>query len=364
MAWRSPLYCLALLCLRLPVAVPCSFIVANYNLTATHGMKQIQHANFYNRLRGPDATNFAMHESWSFIHNLLSMTGAFTLQPFIHTLADTVAVFNGEIYNYKEVASELKLASAPSDGTVILPAYAKWGGDFVRHLNGEFAIVVVDFKQRTILLSTDTFSTKPLFYAMWTPPRTRRQHFVAASYESVLQRLSAPQETIHMAEPNEVLIFSFRPSGHMNLISRKPLTVFDLSQFKTHTRDWEAAFRESVRIRTASLKHRAFIGLSSGYDSGAIMLALHLARTKFMAYNIPAKEKSSVVQSRIRYCHNTSDSVVLTVSEAVFERERRWLQSHCEPMLIAQDTDDDLKKPCEDKAAVGLSVILSQVRSL
>ena len=62
-----------------------------------------------------------------------------------------------------------------------------------------------------------------------------------------------------------------------------PLVTWDLRQHKTHTRDWAAAFRRAVAMRTRGIKHRVFIGLSSGYDSGAIMLALKEQVTRMPA---------------------------------------------------------------------------------
>lgn len=64
------------------------------------------------------------------------------------------------------------------------------------------------------------------------------------------------------------------------------MVTWDLRQHKPHTRDWQAAFREAVRVRASGIKHRVFIGLSSGYDSGAIMLALRELGTPFLAYHV------------------------------------------------------------------------------
>lgn len=146
-----------------------------------------------------------------------------------------------------------------------------------------------------------------------------------------------------------------------SVLSRRPLKVFDLRQHKNHTRSWEAAFRRAVRMRTRGVKHRIFIGLSSGYDSGAIMLALHLERASFMAYHVPSNEQAEVVSQRIARCKGTAESVVLHLSPTEYARERSWLDGRCEPYPISA-----LGKawfPCSDKAAVGLSVILSQVRA-
>ena len=129
------------------ICLSCSFIVANYDFNSVHTKKELEFANYFNRMRGPDATNIEVIESWTFLHNLLSMTGAFTLQPFVSDKKDVIAIFNGEIYNYKEIASQLSLTDeeAKSDGTILLPSYARWGKTFFQHLNGEFAIIIVDF---------------------------------------------------------------------------------------------------------------------------------------------------------------------------------------------------------------------------
>ena len=195
-------------------ATGCSFIVSNFPVNASGNLT---HVNFFNVRRGPDATNIHRSEDgWHFVHNLLSMTGAVTLQPFISDDGGVVALFNGEIYNFRRLAAELEGArhAYRSDGFAILPAYARWGREFVQHLEGEFAIVLVDFGRREVILSTDVFSTKPLWYAIWdeeptaagSAVATPRRRFVAASYESVLVGLGAPATARRMANANEALV--------------------------------------------------------------------------------------------------------------------------------------------------------------
>ena len=105
----------------------CSFLVANYNLSAMHSTAQLTDINALQQRRGPDLTRVSQHNGWSFLHNLLSLTGAFTPQPFVAN--DVVALFNGELYNYRDLATELEGRNDAfiSDGYALLPAYAKWG---------------------------------------------------------------------------------------------------------------------------------------------------------------------------------------------------------------------------------------------
>lgn len=75
----------------------CSFFVSNFNATAMADGKTLARANYYNRFRGPDATNIEYVHGWTFLHNLLSMTGTFTLQPFVDTDNDVAVLQWGSL---------------------------------------------------------------------------------------------------------------------------------------------------------------------------------------------------------------------------------------------------------------------------
>ena len=88
---------LALLLRQLAVVYGCSFIVTNFEASND----RLDEANHYIKFRGPDATSVRSINHWTFLHNLLSMTGSPTLQPFSDNdkSSNIVALFNGEIYN-------------------------------------------------------------------------------------------------------------------------------------------------------------------------------------------------------------------------------------------------------------------------
>ena len=78
-------------------------------------------------------------------------------------------VFNGEIYNYKELRQELEQLghafSTQSDTEVLLAAYAQWGTEAMRRFVGMFAFALLDTQGRTLKLVRDYFGIKPLYYA-------------------------------------------------------------------------------------------------------------------------------------------------------------------------------------------------------
>ena len=113
--------------------------------------------NYYLKFRGPDNTTMIKDEvnNFTFLHNLLSMTGEFTEQPFVQD--GVVCLYNGEIYNYKE------FGDYDSDGLCLIDLYKEYGKDFVKKLDGEFAILLMDFNKDLIVMATDIFKTKPLF---------------------------------------------------------------------------------------------------------------------------------------------------------------------------------------------------------
>lgn len=76
-------------------------------------------------------------------------------------------VFNGEIYNYKELQNQLKDYNfkSKSDTEVIIASYLKWGLNFVEKINGMFAIALLDRKEDKLYLIRDRIGKKPIYYS-------------------------------------------------------------------------------------------------------------------------------------------------------------------------------------------------------
>src|SRR5689334_22912585 len=112
------------------------------------------------RHRGPDGRGVWETENVALGHLRLSIIDLSTSanQPMIDQQNGNVIIFNGEIYNYKELKDELKSHynfRTESDTEVILAAYAKYGVDCIRLLRGMFAMAIFDASKKELLLARD-----------------------------------------------------------------------------------------------------------------------------------------------------------------------------------------------------------------
>ncbi|HUP79384.1 MAG TPA: asparagine synthetase B, partial [Pirellula sp.] len=90
-------------------------------------------------------------------------------QPMRNVAGRVTIVFNGEIYNYKDLREELTASGhvfrSNSDTEVIIEAYLEWGNSCLSRLNGMFAFALHDSLERTLFLARDRAGEKPLFYS-------------------------------------------------------------------------------------------------------------------------------------------------------------------------------------------------------
>lgn len=122
--------------------------------------------------RGPDAVGYFTENAVGLGHRRLSiidLTEAAN-QPFFSRNNRYTLVFNGEIYNFKEIEAELKLVDenflpkTKSDTEIIIEAFALWGVEFVHKLNGMFTIAVYDRDEKSLFIFRDRMGIKAVYY--------------------------------------------------------------------------------------------------------------------------------------------------------------------------------------------------------
>lgn len=313
----------------------CSFLIFNGKIN------NIDYVNHFLKFRGPDYTSVDIFNNFHFIHNLLSITGETTYQPFVDKDNQIVTFYNGEIYNYKDF-SDYK-----SDGCCLIDLYKKYGFDFIKHLDGEFALVLFDFKINRFCISTDTFSTKPLWYSI------ENNKLGISSYKSGLIR--AGLTNCIKLLPNTTKIFHI---SNLKFLEERRVFEFDFKQYKTNYDDWLEAFIMSVKKRSSN--NKIFVGLSSGYDSGSICAILNYLNVEYETYTIIGSEDKKTIDKRL-IINNKKSHVFENISDEEQQNIKTYLTKNCENYDYEHVPDRKGRKQlmsylCDD-ASIGLSYI-------
>jgi asparagine synthase (glutamine-hydrolysing) len=119
--------------------------------------------------RGPDDDGLAGGPGWSVGMRRLAIQDPTPAGAQPMTRDGLTIVFNGEVYNFRELRRELERGGAAfasgCDTEVVLAAFQRWGTGALPRFNGMFALVVVDEPRRRALVARDRFGEKPLFLA-------------------------------------------------------------------------------------------------------------------------------------------------------------------------------------------------------
>lgn len=224
-------------------------------------------------------------------------------------------VFNGEIYNFKELKKELKDYPFQSscDTEMIVAAYLKWGIDCIQKFNGMFAICLYDRETEDVYLVRDRIGKKPLYYevdgtnlvfASELKPIMTRQGFQRKIRKEVLSRflfqqyINAPEsifEHTYKLEPGSILQFRYgliKTWKYWNIkqvyhkMQENPVTNYHQAK-----EELKALLKKSVAARMiADVPLGAF--LSGGYDSSLMTaIAQEEANEPVKTFSIGFKEE-------------------------------------------------------------------------
>ncbi|MFL6334945.1 MAG: asparagine synthase (glutamine-hydrolyzing) [Pyrinomonadaceae bacterium] len=213
-------------------------------------------------------------------------------QPIADEEGTAWIVYNGEVYNYREVKRELEARGhrfhTDCDTEVVLHAYLEYGADAPKHLRGMFAFAIWDERKRELFVARDRVGKKPLLYA-----RTRDSFVFGSEFSALLLHPSVSRE-IDRAALDDYLSFMCVPApqtAYRDIRKLEPghsLTLDAAGEIRTQ-RYWEPDFskkvklseeeageralellREAVRVRLMSeVPLGAF--LSGGIDSSAVV---------------------------------------------------------------------------------------------
>lgn len=249
--------------------------------------------------RGPDDEGFYIDDQAALGFRRLSiidLTGG--RQPMTNEDGTVWVVFNGEIYNFRELRRELEAAShvfrTRSDTEVIVHGYEAWGVDVVGRLRGMFGIALWDRRRRQALLARDPIGIKPLFYTVLPDGRLLFGSELKAllAHPDVERRLNRTALDAYLTleyipAPATLLDGIFKlPAGHWLLYQDGRLRVQAFWDVPSET-DPEADRRLPVclaelraHLRDAVQSHTVSdvpVGtfLSGGMDSSTVVAMLH-----------------------------------------------------------------------------------------
>ena len=165
------------------------------------------------RHRGPDDEGYYQDAQASLAMRRLSIIDLHTgQQPLSNETGDVWVVYNGEIYNFKDVRAELERRGhtfkTQTDTEIIVHAYEEYGDECVKHFNGMFAISLWDARKRRLFLARDRVGIKPLYY--WAD---QTKLVFASELKALILHPDVPRQT-NLAALDLFLTLEYIPAPH------------------------------------------------------------------------------------------------------------------------------------------------------
>ncbi|MBU2971741.1 asparagine synthase (glutamine-hydrolyzing) [Pseudoalteromonas sp. C2R02] len=234
--------------------------------------------------RGPDGQGVYYNQNIGFGHRRLSIIdlGTQSNQP-MHYNSHTI-IFNGEIYNFKQLRQELKLLGycfqTNSDTEVLLTAYVEWGDECISKLNGMWAFAIHNRETNKVFISRDRFGIKPLYFMI----NSSNEFFFASEpkqlYTNSLKKVNTDTLNLYLLnnkeETTEETFFEGikkLPAGHnltldTNTLQYSVAKYYDLESAESNS-NFDTVFTSSIDLQLTSDVPLGLF-LSGGIDSSLI----------------------------------------------------------------------------------------------
>lgn len=276
--------------------------------------------------RGPDEAGIHIEPGVALGHRRLSIIDIATgQQPLFNEDKSVAVVFNGEIYNFRELAARLQEAGhqfrTHSDTEVIVHAWEEWGERCVDRFRGMFGFAIWDRNKKQLFLARDRLGIKPLYYALLNDGQ-----FVFGSELKALLAHPGMGRAIdplavedyftygYVPEPRSILQGVYKlEMGHTLLVEQRrgslpeprrywdiPFAPIDTGSFEDTQLELIERTREAVQSRLlAEVPLGAF--LSGGVDSGAVVALMsgesgQPVKTCAIGFDTPGYDESAFAQ--------------------------------------------------------------------
>jgi len=297
--------------------------------------------------RGPDGAGIWTAPGVGLGHRRLSIIDlAGSPQPMAASDGRAMLVFNGEIYNFRELRAELKEQGAQfhtdGDSEVIIAAWQRWGPDCVERLHGMFAFALYDLDQRILFLARDRLGVKPLFYAPLSDG--------SLVFASELKALTAHPLLRREADPlaiEDYLTWGYVPDtrsilkGVHKLPAGHSLLLRHDGPLPTPRQWWDVTFAERRKGKPADLEAELLHLLRQAVVSRMV------SDVPLGAFLSGGVDSSSVValmaeasSSPVRTCSIGFDIAALDESDYARQVAERYSTDHASRIVSSDDFDE------------------------
>lgn len=243
--------------------------------------------------RGPDHTGTFLDNKFAALgHNRLAIIDLSedANEPFLDNSGRYILTFNGEIYNYLELKTQLKTSyqfRTHSDVEVLMAAYIHWGDKCLSKLNGMFAFAIWDQKEKKLFAARDRFGVKPFYYKIC------ENHIYFASEIKSLINQNEPNLEVWSSYfqfgtygmPSETFYKDIHqlPGSHSLIFENGKLTIKNWYTFKeridvNQSADFNNAKAQYLELLKDSIKLRFRADVPVGFNiSGGVDSSLLLA---------------------------------------------------------------------------------------
>ena len=321
------------------------------------------------KTRGPDYSGFIVNQCISLGHSRLSIIdlSASSNQPFEDKDAQLTMVYNGCIYNYKELREDLVkkgyVFKTVGDTEVVLKSYQEWGYDCLKKFEGDFALAIWENRNKKLFLARDRFGVKPLYFS-----NNKNFFRFGSSLQSIIAKkdinLELDNQSLHMhfslhsvvPAPNTIFKNIKKvPPGHYLVISpdQEILTkaywkLDSSSQSQLITDENEAKEQiknlliKAVEKRISASDIDVGILLSGGLDSSLIVALANDHFPNLKTYSIGFEDDKDEKGNEFFYSDQiakqfkTKHEKIVIDNKSVLSRLPEAFKSMSEPM-VAQD---------------------------
>ena len=307
--------------------------------------------------RGPDAEGFYVKGDVALGQRRLSIIDIEGgKQPMFSEDGKLVIVFNGEIYNYKDLKKELKEYpfQTESDTEVLIYGYRKWGRDLPNHLRGMFSFALYDMEEKTLFCARDHFGIKPFYYyyndGTFMFASEIKAFLDHPKFEKKFnESLIAPYLSFSFTPTTETFFEGVKRLDAGNYLTYKDGQInieryFDLT-FPIEEKDYDKTVEEIGKVMEDSTRHHMIsdveVGsfLSSGIDSSYLVSLARPDKTYTVGYDIPR-------YNEIDYAKDLTDKLKINNTSKKITKE--------EYMKVLDKIMYHMDEPASDPAVVAL----------